>query len=990
MISRLDSKLQQAMKKNYILGALAVAAMTIVSCSKEQDVIAPEVAPEVISEETTEVTPKGIPFVITAGSTETKTTNTGNTVKWAVGDQIALWHAETTTDTYVADGAFEAATAAATSTFSGTLASALDPAKSYDWYAIYPYESGVNTPDAYNYVTIGSAAGSAQVQTGYSNKNHLSGTAFPLYGKVVGVAADTQPEIAMKHIASVIEFNVTNNYEDPVQIQQIQFSSSAASDLIGTFQVDFADGSATLTNATTNSVSTLNVDDPVDLANGESAQFYMAINPFSLVAGQSLTVTVKTSEGTQVLSNIATGNFTFAPGKIHTLNVSFTNKTVSMSTLDYTNTTWLTSQSIDLADDGKGTNLDGTYQDASNVGVVLKKNGGTTAPVSNNTSDNYDLRIYKKNQLIVGSNSDKIITKIIFTGSNAMTNLTADGGTFTASSKSWVGRAGQVIFTVGDSQSGAIRINSINVYYEDAEASEHILAAPLTAKSVTWDETPVFIPLFMANVVGLSADGTTGFTSATPTADGLSIVLANNTSSSPRNVTVTVTATNPSYSQDIVITQGGKVINVSNISGIKDAYDTEGGDVNFSATLSNALVTLLDGSSNFYLQDETGAILGYTGSHGLAVGDKISGILTGSVTKYRGNYEITGIDYSTATVTPGNTVTPTTVDAATLSGSLASYESKLVKVENMTVASVAADGKTLTIDGTDVKVYNKSGFALPAGSVFHAEGAAAFNNSGKQITVVSIADGNKVSIVPTITISNTSVSVGSTVTLEPTINSTGAVTFTSLNTDKATVNLTTGVVTGVAAGDATIRISVAADGYWAADSKDITVTVSSVSYEWVEVTSLTNITSGEYIIINNGKYLPSTTTTSSPVQADAPTVNAGKIADADVTEAMKWTFSGTYSAMNITNSEGKYLCINGKTNSSLRVTNPTNPSNTWVFEVNDTAFAMKYYDTAGTPVYRFCATYSAGSDWRTYNSATAANYGDEGRVHVYKKTVKSE
>ena len=987
LISRLVSKMQKAMKKNYILGALAVAAMTLVSCNKEQDVIAPEAAPEISSE--------GIPFVISAGAEETKTTNTGNTVKWAVDDQIALWHAETTTTTYVADGIFEAATAAASSTFSGNLASELDPAKSYDWYAIYPYQSGVNTPKAYNYVTIGSAAASAQVQDGYNNKAHLSGVAFPLYGKESGVAADTKPEIKMKHIASVIEFVVTNNYADPVQIQQIQFSSSAAADLIGTYQVNFADGSATLTTATTNSVATLNVDTPVDLANTESAKFYMAIKPFSLVAGQTLTVTVKTSEGTQVLSNIATGNFTFAPGKIHTLNVSFTNKTVSMSTLDYTNTTWLTSQSIALAADGKGTSLDGTYQDATNVGVVLKKNGGGNNPVSNNTSDNYDLRIYKKNQLIVGSNSDKVITKIIFTGSNAMTNLTADGGTFTASSKSWAGRAGQVIFTVGDSQSGAIRINSINVYYEDAEASEHILAAPLTAKSVAWDETPVFIPLFNANVVGLSAVGTTGFTSATPTADGLSIVLANNTSSSPRNVTVTVTATNPTFSQDIVITQGGKVLNVSNISGIKAAYDTEGAEeVNFSATVSEATVTLLDGSSNFYLQDATGAVLVYTGSHGLNAGDKITGTVSGSIKKYYSNYEVVSFAYDAGDVTSGAAPSPTSVAIGTLMASddaYASYESKYVKVSSLTVTAV--DGQNLSVaENANLKIYNKSGFTLPVGSQFNAAGAVGYRNSQKQITMVSLADEDKISIVPTITASNASVSVGGTVTISPTSNSSGTFTFESLTPAKATVDANTGKVTGVEEGSATIRIHQAAKAgtYWGEGRKDITVTVTNTTYEWVEVTSLANITSGEYVIINNNKYLPSTTTTSSPIQADAPTVTDGKIADANVTAAMKWTFSGTSSAMNITNSEDNYLCINGKGNTSLRVTTPTNPSNTWVFETNDAAFAMKYYDTADTPVYRYCATYAPGTDWRTYNSATASNYGDKGKIHVYKKTVKSE
>lgn len=824
------------MKKNYILGALAVAAMTLISCNKEQDV------------KVEDLTSEGIPFVISAGSEETKTTNAANTVKWVVDDQIALWHAETTTSTYVADGAFKAATAAASSTFSGTLASALNPAKSYDWYAIYPYESGVNTPESYSYVTIGSAASSAQVQTGYNNKQHLSGVAFPLYGKVEGVAADAQPSISMKHIASVIEFNVTNNYADPIQIQQIQFSSSAASDLIGTYRVNFADGSATLTTATTNSVATLNVDEPVDLASTESAKFYLAIKPFVASTGATITISIKTNEGTQVLSNVVNKDFTFVAGKIHTFNASFTNKTSNLAQFLYNDGDWLDAQGITKPALGEGTGLvDGELQTVGDLSVGSQKLTGSQ-PMLWNNGGNYQFRLYKKNKFFVGSTNGKVITKITFTG-GAMTKTSADVGTFDASNKFWTGRSNQVLFTLAD-DSSRDEISTINVFYENAEDSEHMLSVPVTALNVDWDATSVHIPLFAVNPVGLSiTSGSTGYTGNTPDAGGVTVNFSTNTASAPRAIVVNIKTTNPVVDQDVTITQAGKVVNVSNISGIKAAYDSEGDGVNFSATLSNALVTLLDGDKNFYLQDETGAIMGYSASHGLAVGDKISGTLKGSVTKYRGNYEITDIDYSTATVTHGNTVTPTTITAATLSGSLASYESKLVKVENMTVASVAGDGKTLTIEGTDIKVYNKSGFALPAGSVFNAEGAAAYNNSDKQITVVAIADGNKVSIVPTITASDQLVTVGATVTVSPTSNSNGAFTFTSLNTDKATVVSSTGVVTGVAAGDATIRISQAASGYWAEGTKDVTVTVSASAAK--KYTKVSSITSGRtYLIVN--------------------------------------------------------------------------------------------------------------------------------------------
>lgn len=866
------SKMQKAMKKNMILGILAVAAMTLVSCGKEQEVVHEDNS-EVVSEETPDV----IPFVITANPEETKTTNTGNTVKWAVGDQISLWHAETTTSSYVADGAFEAATAAASSTFSGNLASALDPAMSYDWYAIYPYASGPNTPASFDYITIGSVAASAQTQDGYNNKNHLSGTTFPLYGRVVGVAADTQPAISMKHIASAIEFNVTNNSGDPVQIQQITFSSSAVTDLIGTYRVNFVDGSATLTGATNSSVATLNIDDPVDLANTESATFYMAIKPFEIVAGQTLTVTVKTNEGTQALSNVASGSFTFAPGKIHTLNVSFTNKSTSIAQFNYSDSDWLDAQSIAKPAMGAGTQLKGAFQKESPVYVTTVKGSGSE-PVLWNNSGNYELRLYNNNQLEVGAFNDKVITKIIFVGEAP---ASADVGAYSTSSKSWIGKSGKVVFSFTATK----KINSIVVYCVDAESSDHVLEVPQTTYSIAYNATSLNIPIFVANATGLGAtSASAGFTSATPSvANGyVAVVLEANASTSPRDVVVTISSTNPVFSTDVTITQAG--FPVTTLAGVKALYSDAA--VAFSATLTDALVTTVSGNT-FFMEDASGGIKGNVSGHGLAVGDKINGTIIGTVTKSSGNYQLSTFDKSGATITHDNAVTPTTVTAATLASNFALYESKLVKVESVEVSAVSS--KNLTLDGIDgFIVYNYSSLVLPVGSQFNAVGPATYYNLTKEVAVYTVEEADRISIVPTITASNTSVAVGSTVTISPTINSTGAVTFTSLNTDKATVNSTTGVVTGVAAGSATIRISVAANSYWQAGNKDVTVTVNATSKKYNKVDA---ITSGKtYLIVNaaNGVMMPHPGSSGATLSKQDVTITSNQITQTAATEACEF------------------------------------------------------------------------------------------------------
>lgn len=73
-----------------------------------------------------------------------------------------------------------------------------------------------------------------------------------------------------------------------------------------------------------------------------------------------------------------------------------------------------------------------------------------------------------------------------------------------------------------------------------------------------------------------------------------------------------------------------------------------------------------------------------------------------------------------------------------------------------------------------------------------------------------------------------SVSAGNTKSIEYETNSTGAISFTSSDPSIATVN-NEGTVTGVAAGSASITVSVAADGFYSAIQKVCAVTVTAPS-----------------------------------------------------------------------------------------------------------------------------------------------------------------
>lgn len=154
---------------------------------------------------------------------------------------------------------------------------------------------------------------------------------------------------------------------------------------------------------------------------------------------------------------------------------------------------------------------------------------------------------------------------------------------------------------------------------------------------------------------------------------------------------------------------------------------------------------------------------------------------------------------------------------------------------------------------------------------------------------------------------------------------------------------------------------------------------SGGSASWSQVESLNDITNGTYIIENAGYALPSATTSAAPVKSKdyALTISNKQITSA-VTDGMKWSFTmSSGHVATIKNAEGSYL-YTVSNNNGLRV---GSTSDTWTFAANSSApdFSMKSKSQS-----RYCATYSSGSDWRSYTTATASNYADGGKIHLYK------
>ena len=612
LISRLGFKLQKTMKKIYILGALAVAATALFSCNKEQEV-------------TINDNHKGTHFEIVAGAEATKTVNDGVHTTWVEGDQINLFHAVNGSEpyTYVSDGAFTAVADGLSVAFTGTLGEALDGEKKYDWYGIYPYAApGVSNPASFAGVVIGSAADGSQTQTGQDSKAHLAGVGYPIVGRVLNKAAATKPVLAMKQLTSIIAVNVTNKTADAITVTGVSVNFPDETDgVVGTYTVNFSGATPVFTAETISKTASLTVLSDPGMATDASSVYYLAIRPFQAKAGNKISITVTTTSGSQTLSNIVPANFEFVANKIHALNFNYTGKEVNLAEFKYNNATWLLGQSIALPASGSSTNLDGSVQTVDAI-EVTSTDGGTKTRVYNSSGD-YDLRVYTGGSLIIAATGDNFISKITIAG-NKITNLGL------ATANTWTGK--QLAVTLP--ATGTANVNTINVFYQAAEATDHLLTVPTTAYDVAYNATSQGISFYKANVTDMVVTSSSdGYTGNTVSGNTITVNFSANATTSPRDIVVNVSSVSAGFNEDITITQAGAPATISTLS--KDALGTVTAQV-------SALTT-----NGFVIADNTGSIFVYKSGQGVSIGQTVT--VSGTVASFNKGLQFP----STCTVTKG-------------------------------------------------------------------------------------------------------------------------------------------------------------------------------------------------------------------------------------------------------------------------------------------------------------------------------------------------
>lgn len=310
------------MKKNFIqMGLMFIAALALTTNCAKIEVSVDDVSVPAVN--------KAVPFEISVSTVNTKTTTSDAAfVNWVADDNVNVFHAENGVEPaeYSSNDQFTITSEnLAAGKFTGELQDgALDPSKSYDWFVLYPYESHITTPanTSAGYQFIGSAnKNTPQVQEGYGSKAHLAGQYFPLYGKATNVAATTTPNITLNQALSIIKVHVTNAVASALTVTNVSFT--APQPITGRFYINFSGTAPSFTVAGADYVANtanLTVNGGTPISKDGTADFYIAIKPFTATVGSVLKVAVN---GEEKSLTIAGSDVVFSPGKIKTINYSF-------------------------------------------------------------------------------------------------------------------------------------------------------------------------------------------------------------------------------------------------------------------------------------------------------------------------------------------------------------------------------------------------------------------------------------------------------------------------------------------------------------------------------------------------------------------------------------------------------------------------------------------------------------------------------------------
>lgn len=296
------------MKKIFYISLGAAMMLCLTNCAKTEEPGKPDAVPGPEEQEV-------LDFSLYASTPTLKTVNDGLDTKWASEDAINLFHAAAGQKTYINDGKFSLSSEdVVNGLFKGKLSQALAGGGSYDWYAVYPYNSANTTPAG------ASASDAAAVkigdlsltQNGNDSKAHLAGEICPLYGVAKAVGSGDVLSIPMRQLTSVVAIKVINTASDPLTVSSISFTSTE--DIVGTYFINYSAPESVVYTATSStdvsSTAQLNVVGGAEIAKDRNAVFYIPIKPHKVASGK-LSIAIN-----GVNKEIDVENISFAAGSI--------------------------------------------------------------------------------------------------------------------------------------------------------------------------------------------------------------------------------------------------------------------------------------------------------------------------------------------------------------------------------------------------------------------------------------------------------------------------------------------------------------------------------------------------------------------------------------------------------------------------------------------------------------------------------------------------
>ncbi|MBP5373312.1 MAG: Ig-like domain-containing protein [Bacteroidales bacterium] len=387
----------------------------------------------------------------------------------------------------------------------------------------------------------------------------------------------------------------------------------------------------------------------------------------------------------------------------------------------------------------------------------------------------------------------------------------------------------------------------------------------------------------------------------------------------------------------------------------------------YSGKLENVVVAFVpEGDTrDYFIKDASGSTLIYIDGFGAKVGQTFSGEVTVTLGVYQNVPQITAFG---GTFTGAEAeVEPEIVTLSQLVGNFNKYQNAFVKVVDADVVSKSSKNINVTQGTASYIIFdNKNGITVEAGNKITAKGTITKYNSTEELKVWVATDATVTAEGPAtqhLSFSPTSLvaTLGSSFT-EPTLS--GAmttVTYSSSNEAVATVDPSTGALTLVAAGSATITATAVATADYKEGTASYALTVMSAGQTvvWAKK-ALSEIKDGDVVVLVQGDaFAMSNNNGTSTAPAAVAVAPAGGVL-ASPASTIQWVAEVSADGLIFYSSSEKtawLYCTNS--NNGLRV--GTNDNKLFTITADGDGAGYLY----NTATSRWLGVYNS-QDWRCY------------------------